>query len=150
MLAANGYIYCAPVNTSTITKINTADDTVSTFGSISNSYYYRGAVLHGNGKIYFMPGNSPYILEVDPSDDSVATLGSFSGTFLFGGGVTALNGDIYAISFNYASMMKIALTDEGGKLTTTPPTDIEASLMEVGYSIDTTTLHIHLQPPILL
>ncbi|MHC4301983.1 MAG: hypothetical protein ACYS7Y_32370 [Planctomycetota bacterium] len=46
VLAANGYIYGAPRAATTVLKINTANDTVSTFGSLSaNTQKWHGAVL---------------------------------------------------------------------------------------------------------
>lgn len=85
VLAPNKKIYAAP-STSAITsllEIDTESDTVTTFGSVSGTWY--GGCLARNGLIYFVPSANSPILVLNPITKETFTL---SGTVLqsYGGG----------------------------------------------------------------
>jgi hypothetical protein len=114
VLASNGYIYCAPINSSTILKINPNNNTVTEIGSFTNAAYkYMGGVLAPNGKIYFIPCSAASVLVLDPSNDTTYTfgIGQFTaGTFFWGGG---------------------ALNKEGTKIYCSPSLSIEILVIDV-------------------
>jgi hypothetical protein len=114
ILAPNGCIYIISGDVA-VTKIDTATDVVSRFGSItysSQDSLWSHAVLVGTA-IYCIPWNADYILKIETSTDTLSTFGSFgSNDTLWSHGVLAGNGKIYGIPYGSASVLKIdPLTD---------------------------------------
>lgn len=73
----NGVIYCMPCNTASILKINTTNNTLSTFGNITGGYKYVASMLGSNGKIYSTPHyGATRTLVIDPSNDSTSLFGT--------------------------------------------------------------------------
>jgi hypothetical protein len=107
VLAPNGCIYGVPRDSTTILKIDTSDDSVSTFGSLSGTAKWFGGVLAHNGIIYCIPHTSTEILKIDPSTDTTSTIGSLSGATKWVGGVLAPNGCIYGVPYSSTSVLKI-------------------------------------------
>lgn len=100
------YIYGVPFSSSSILKINTDNDTVSTFGNLSGSSRFIGGVLYGH-YIYFFPADSTFILKIDARTDEITTFGNFTGTTKWIGGCVSNNGYIYACPFNSSNILKI-------------------------------------------
>ena len=104
VLAPNGVdIYAIPYGstTTTVLKINTLNDTITTFGSLGAiSGKYSGGVLAPNGFIYFIPYSATSILKIDPTNDTITTFGSIAGSSKWYGAVLAPNGFIYGIPYN--------------------------------------------------
>lgn len=96
-LANNGNIYCSPFNASSILKINTNNDTFSTFGTGLGGN--ASAVLANNGMIYCMPSTSTSILKINPNNDTYVNINVTQG-FAFNKWLSctlANNGMIYAL-----------------------------------------------------
>jgi hypothetical protein len=111
VLAPTGNIYGVPHDSTTILKINTSNDTVSTFGSLSGSSKWWGGVLAPSSIIYGIPLTSTEVLIIDPSDDTTNTFASLSGTSKWSGGVVSNEGFIYGIPFSSTSVLKIDPTN---------------------------------------
>jgi DNA-binding beta-propeller fold protein YncE len=107
VLATNNCIYGIPYSSSAVLKIDTSDDTVGTFGSVSPTAGWWGGVLAPNGHIYCIPYNSTAVLKINTANDTVTTFGSLSGTSKWAGGVVAQDGNIYGIPFSSTSVLKI-------------------------------------------
>lgn len=114
VLAPNGSIYCAPHQATTILKINTLNDTISTFGSFVGSYKYGGGILAPNGKIYFIPCSATAVLVVDPSNDSSYTFGSIAGGSFYwlGGSLNKEGTKIYCTPHLTTSILVIDIENE--------------------------------------
>ena len=95
-LANNGNIYCSPFNASSILKINTNNDTFSTFGTGLGGN--ASAVLAPNGMIYCMPSTSTSILKINPNNDTYTTFGNKYSSYF--SGALAPNGIIYSVGTN--------------------------------------------------
>jgi len=64
VLAPNGCIYGIPYSSTTILKIDTSNDAVTTFGSLAGSNKWGGGVLAPNGCIYGIPRITTTILKI--------------------------------------------------------------------------------------
>ena len=108
MLAANGFIYAVPLNSTTVLKIDPTNDTVSTFGSLPEGTKWFGGSLAANGSMYGSPFDSETILKIDPTNDTVSTFGELVGGDKWSGFVLAANGNIYGIPWDSTSIVKIS------------------------------------------
>jgi len=99
--ANDGNVYFVPYSATVIGKVNTADDTIATFGSLSAGNKYVGGVLApNNGCIYCVPYDASTILKINPVTQQLTTFGSFAGSGKWFGGVLGPNGLIYCAPFN--------------------------------------------------
>ena len=64
VLAPNGCIYGIPFTSTTILKIDTANDAVTTFGNLVGATKWHGGVLAPNGCIYGIPRVTTNILKI--------------------------------------------------------------------------------------
>lgn len=107
VLAPNGHIYAIPGASTTVLKINPADNTTSTFGSLPvGNNKWLGGVLAPNGKIYCIPFGTSSILVIDPTNDTTSTFGNIP-TADYAGGVLAPNGKIYAMPHDATTILEI-------------------------------------------
>jgi hypothetical protein len=112
VLAPNGCIYGVPRDSTSVLKIDTSNDTITTFGSFSGAGKWAGGVLAPNGFIYCIPHNSTEILKINPINDTTTTIGSLSGTAKWYGGVLAPNGCIYGIPWGSSTVLKIDTSND--------------------------------------
>jgi hypothetical protein len=98
VLANDGNPYF--VAASYIGKVNTADDTFATFGSLSGASYVGGVLAPNNGCIYFVPYSSTAILKLNPVTQQFTTFGNIPQSGKWAGGVLGPNGLIYCIPFD--------------------------------------------------
>ena len=101
----NGRIYTVPFHASFIVEIDTATETISYWGSLSNRVNkFAGCVLGLNGKMYAIPYQEDKVVEVDVENRTHRQIGStISSSQNFNCGVLAPNGKIYSASRNPTS-----------------------------------------------
>ena len=110
--APNGHMYLIPCNASSVGKIDTTTDTVSTFGSFSgvgDSFY--SAVLAGTD-IYCIPKNRSDVLKIDTTSDTVSWLGESLGSSDKWWGGSLVGTDIYAPPSDRGTVLKIDTTTD--------------------------------------
>jgi hypothetical protein len=113
VLGDNGIIYCPPSDATTILKINTNNDTVSTIGSFAGSGKYSDGVRAANGKIYFIPLNATNILVLDPATELTTTISGLAGGAAFvGGSLDSTGTKIYLTPFNSTSIVVVDTTTD--------------------------------------
>lgn len=112
VLATNNCIYGIPYNATSVLKIDTSDDTVSTFGSVSGVTKYWGGVLAPNGNIYCIPLDATNVLKIDTVNDTVSTIGSLSGSGKWCGGVLGTNNCVYGIPYGSTSVLRIDTSND--------------------------------------
>lgn len=111
VLANNDCIYGVPYGGTFILKIDTASDTLSSFGTFSSGgFKWVGGCLAPNGCIYCIPNSANEILKIDPSNDTYTTFGSGTvptGNSKYRGGVLASDGCIYCVNYGSYNILKI-------------------------------------------
>ena len=115
VLAPGGFIYGIPYGATDILKIDTSNDTVSTFGDLSaigGGNKWDGGVLAPNGFIYGIPRNATSVLKIDTSKDTATTFGNIAGSLKWTSGILAPNGCIYGIPNSATSVLKIDPTTD--------------------------------------
>ena len=105
VLAPNGLIYGAPLNSTQVLVINPTTNTTNTINIGSGGW--TGSVLAPNGLIYCIPFSATQILVINPSTNTASTFGSLSGSNKWVGGVLAPNGLIYGIPADATSVLVI-------------------------------------------
>jgi streptogramin lyase len=114
VLAPNMSIYGVPFNARSVLKINTENDEVTTFGTISGTDHWAGGVLAPNGMIYCSPAYATAVLKIDPTNDSISTFGTLSSSDAWYGCILANNGMIYCApgSIYVTDILKINPTND--------------------------------------
>jgi hypothetical protein len=123
-LGADGNIYGMPSDASSILRIDTESDDVTTFGRVSEEKNkYQGGTLAADGFIYAIPSNSNNILCIDSNKrvKNEAHDGDRNAAFTIGdirctknkikdkwqGGFVGNDGAIYCIPENFNNIMKV-------------------------------------------
>lgn len=93
------FIYGTPSTVTYFIKIDTSNDTVTTFGTLAagvNKYF--PATLGRNDRIYFYSYGAANILKLNPSNDTVSTFGTLTatGAWKTGGSFVLPDGRIFA------------------------------------------------------
>jgi hypothetical protein len=80
--AANGKLYCAPLDSTQVLEIDPVTGTTALIGSVyAGTGKYIGITSAANGKLYCAPSNSTQVLEIDPVTGTTALIGSvYAGT----------------------------------------------------------------------
>ena len=104
-LAPNGCIYCFPHAGTTILRINTENDTVTTFGSVPKGYYISGN-LGPDGRLYSFGGSAASILIIDPVNNLIHIPPGWTG---YAGAALGPNGSMYGIPNAATAVAKINL-----------------------------------------
>jgi streptogramin lyase len=100
VLAENGDIFCIPLNTNQVLRINTSNNTTTLFGSLSGEFRSVGGVLAPNGFIYAAPHAVNYFYKINTTNNTVSTFGTVPNTNAggnFNGLVVGKNGKIYYV-----------------------------------------------------
>jgi streptogramin lyase len=106
VLADNGHIYMSGFSATTIQKLNTDTEGLSTFGTPGSGYY--GIIKALNGKLYCVPYNASQVYKIDPDTDTGASIGSvYAAAQKYIGGCVAPNGNIYCPPFAATDILKI-------------------------------------------
>jgi len=95
VLAPNGDIFCMPLGSAQILRINVQDNTTTLFGSLSGSARFIGGVLAPNGFIYASPYNAGYFMKINPETNQISTFGSKPTNSRHVMNIVAPNGKIY-------------------------------------------------------
>jgi hypothetical protein len=138
VLANNDCIYGTPFSATTILKINTLTDQVTTFGNISGTAKYVQGVLAHTGNIYFVPGAATNVLKLNTSNDSISTIAFPSGITSFTSNTCACasdSGHIFIFGENSGSTHRI--------MRLTPSTD---TLVRINISFNHTPISCILAP----
>lgn len=123
-LASNGKIYCPPGSSTVALKIDTSNQTTSTFGTFAAGTFKYGGAVFANGSVYFIPASSTVVAKVNISTDAVTWFdssgvkGTESGnlgatTQKWYGGYIGSDGRIYCMPYNATAVMIIDPTTDG-------------------------------------
>lgn len=108
VLAGDGGIYCIPLNSPTVLKIDTrGTNALSEFGDLQGFYKWREGVLGADGNVYGIPLADTSVLRINPQGKRglpmAERFGNLPGSgFKWCGGVLAHDGCIYGIPFDAA------------------------------------------------
>lgn len=125
ILAPNGYLYAIPGNATNILKLNPSNDSLSSFGSLSNDVNkYRTGSLAFNNNVYCPPYNETRILKIDTSNDTISYFGNINfNSNQYSGIQLAPNGNLYCIPVVASTpVMKINPNNDTISYLTTPST----------------------------
>jgi len=100
VLAPNGDIFCMPLTSSQVLRINTQTNTTTLFGSLSGSFRFVGGALAPNGFIYAAPHVAGYFMKINPDTNTITTFGSKPTNVAAFGAVCAPSGKIYCFPDN--------------------------------------------------
>jgi len=113
-IGEDGNIYGMPSDASSILKINTSNDQVSTFGKVSEEKNkWQGAVLSKEtGYLYAIPSNAKHILCIDTRKESDNDNICFAGNLTtkkdkWQGGFVGADGSIYCVPENFDKILKL-------------------------------------------
>lgn len=103
------FLFGAPFNATTGIRLNTDNDNIDFFGSISGSANYFSGALGFNGKIYFAPEDATNVLKLDPEDLSMNIIGGSLGSVVskYRGLYHGPDGRLYGIPSSAQSVLKI-------------------------------------------
>lgn len=108
----SGCCLALPSNAPSVLKINPFNNTVTTFGDLSNQIHhgwlYHGGNLTSDGNVYAVPANATQVLKINPRDETIELIGPiFPGKQKWFGGILASDGCVYGIPQNASSVLKI-------------------------------------------